>query len=170
MDKKPSLKKKRIYLKKKTDFLDNFRRQYIQIMSKDSKQTTENRLISLKKLKTDFLKIYSPSYDDMHILVLGLLNDVIDIFEKEIAKKNKQIPVNTQQYNTHNLSLKNRQVPTNTQKHNNTHNLSLKNKQVPVNTQQHNDTHNLSLKNRPVPVNTVNTQQNNSHNLPLQKK
>ena len=70
--------------------LDSLRTQYFQIMSKKSKQTNESRLKSLRKLKTDLLKFYSPSYDPMHVLVLGLLNDVIVIFEKDVYRGKKQ--------------------------------------------------------------------------------
>ena len=66
------------------DPLDSLRIQYFQIMSKKSKQTNESRLKSLIKLKTDLLKYYSPCYDQMHVLFLGLLNDVIIIFEKDV--------------------------------------------------------------------------------------
>ena len=71
--------------------LDSLRTQYFQIMSKKSKQTNESRLKSLRKLKTDLLKFYSPSYDPMHVLVLGLLNDVIVIFEKDVYRGKKTI-------------------------------------------------------------------------------
>ena len=71
--------------------LDSLRTQYFQIMSKKSKQTNESRLKSLRKLKSDLLKFYSPSYDPMHVLVLGLLNDVIIIFEKDIYQGKKTI-------------------------------------------------------------------------------
>ena len=69
---------------------DGIRKRYFQIMSKKSNQTDESRLNSIRKLKTDFLKFYSPSYDQMHVLALGLLNDVIAIFEKNISQGKKK--------------------------------------------------------------------------------
>ena len=69
---------------------DGIRKRYFQIMSKKSNQTDESRLNSIRKLKTDLLKFYSPSYDEMHILALGLLNDVIAIFEKNISQGKKK--------------------------------------------------------------------------------
>ena len=44
----------------------------------------------MRNLKRNLLTIYSPSYA-MHVLVLGLLDDVIVIFEKDISQKNKQV-------------------------------------------------------------------------------
>ena len=53
---------------------------YFQTMSKtNTKLTSANRLASLKGMKTDLLKIYSPTYDKKHVLFLSLLDEVIYI-------------------------------------------------------------------------------------------
>ena len=63
---------------------------YFQTMSKkNTKSTFADRLASLRKMKTDLLNIYSPSYNKKHILLLSLLQEVIYIFETDL------LPINT---------------------------------------------------------------------------
>ena len=78
-------------MNKLEDSFNSIKQHYFQIMSKNSTESKENRLNSLRILKTDFLKFYSPSYDQMHVRFLGLVNDVISIFENEISINANQV-------------------------------------------------------------------------------
>ena len=70
---------------------------YFQTMSKtNTKLTSANRLASLKGMKTDLLKIYSPTYDKKHVLFLSLLDEVIYRFEKKLLPMNEAVVSKTQ--------------------------------------------------------------------------
>ena len=78
---------------------DDFVKRYFDIMSKTSTQTIEQRVTSLEQVKQEFFNgCYSPSYDYMHVLFLGLLNDATYMLKKRITQTNKTralVPVTT---------------------------------------------------------------------------
>ena len=68
---------------------DSLVEKYFHILDKKDTKTTESRLVSLRGLRADLLKIYSPTHDDRHILFLGILKDVIYIAEHGLSAKKK---------------------------------------------------------------------------------
>ena len=71
---------------------DNVVKRYFDIMSKESTQTTEQRVTSLERVKEEFLKnCYSPSFNEMHVLFLGLLNDAKYMLKKQITQTKTQM-------------------------------------------------------------------------------
>ena len=73
---------------------DNSVKRYFDIMSKRSTQTTEQRVTSLERVKEEFLKnCYSPSFNEMHVLFLGLLHDATYMLKKQTNKTRVTVPV-----------------------------------------------------------------------------
>ena len=60
---------------------------YFNIMSKQNSITNQQRVTSLKELKEEFLNnCYSPMFDSMHLLFLGLLHDATYMLKQEITQ------------------------------------------------------------------------------------
>ena len=65
----------------------NIVNEYFEIMSKENRITNKQRVTSVEQLKQEFLNnCYSPTYNNMHVLFLGLLNDAIYMLNKQTSQ------------------------------------------------------------------------------------
>ena len=56
-------------------------------MNKETRITKKQRVTSVEQLKQEFLNnCYSPTYNNMHVLFLGLLNDAIYMLNKQTSQ------------------------------------------------------------------------------------
>ena len=65
---------------------DNIVNRYFEIMSKDNPVTTEERVNDIEVLREEFFNLYKPEYNNLQLLLLGLLNDVMYMLNKEIKQ------------------------------------------------------------------------------------